>query len=419
MTIRPVNEEANEEAKGALAQGLLEATEATIPRILIADDQADVLEALRLLLKSEGYQIETVTSPGAILEALQSREFDLLLMDLNYARDTTSGREGLDLLSRVKGIASAPPIVVMTGWGTVGLAVETMRSGVGDFVEKPWDNTRLLEILRAQIEEGRTRRQVERRQAEERIHSNEIASQFHRQEKEIAEARRIQQGFLPTEIPQIDGCEIATAWQPARVVGGDYFDVVKFSESVLGLCIADVAGKGMPAALLMSNLQATVRGLASETLRPEELCTRANQFLCRNIAQDKFITFFYGRLDARTRQLEYTNAGHNAPIVLHRDGSHHRLRTGGGVLGVFEQHTYEQGEVELLAGDRLVLFTDGLTEAGNPEGEEFGEERLVRLLIENRSHRADELQRKILNAVSEFSSGDFEDDATLIVVAIM
>lgn len=413
MIARPVNEE----AKAALAQGFLEATEANIPRILIADDQADVLEALRLLLKSEGYQIETVTSPAAILEALQLREFDLLLMDLNYARDTTSGREGLDLLSRVKGIAGAPPIVVMTGWGTVGLAVETMRSGVGDFVEKPWDNARLLEILHAQIEEGRARRQLERQQAEERIHSTEIASQFHRQEKEIAEARRIQQGFLPTEIPQIGGCEIATAWQPARVVGGDYFDVLKFSESVLGLCIADVAGKGMPAALLMSNLQATVRGLASETMRPEELCTRANQFLCRNIAQDKFITFFYGCLDARSRRLEYTNAGHNAPIVLRRDGSHCRLQTGGGVLGVFEQHTYEQGEVELFAGDRLVLFTDGLTEAGNPDGEEFGEQRLLRLLMENRARSAGELQRKIMDAVSEFSRGDFQDDATLIVLA--
>jgi sigma-B regulation protein RsbU (phosphoserine phosphatase) len=415
MTVGPLNEE---ETIGGLARDLLGATEAPIPQILIADDQADVLEALRLLLKGEGYHIETVSSPAAILEALKSREFDLLLMDLNYARDTTSGREGLDLLSRLKAIEGAPPIVVMTGWGTVGLAVETMRHGVGDFVEKPWDNTRLLEILRTQIEQGRVRRQIERQQAEEKVHSSQIASQFHQQEREIEEARQIQQGLLPTEIPQIAGYQIASAWQPARMVGGDYFDVLKFSENSLALCIADVAGKGMPAALLMSNLQATVRGLASEALRPEELCTRANQFICRNIAQDKFITLFYGRLDARSRRFEYTNAGHNAPIVLRRDGSHCRLHTGGGVLGVFEQHTYEQGGVELFAGDRLVLFTDGLTEAGNPDGEEFGEERLLRLLTENRARPADELQRKIMDAVSEFGGEDFQDDATLIVLAV-
>lgn len=402
----------------APAQDVMRRMEGAIPRILIADDQTDVLEALRLLLKGEQYQIETVTSPAAVLEALQERRFDLLLMDLNYARDTTSGREGLDLVSHLKAIDGALPIVVMTGWGTVGLAVETMRRGVGDFVEKPWDNTRLLEILRAQIEEGRTRRQLEHEQAEEKIRSSEIVSQFHRQEQEIEEAREIQQGFLPTEIPQIAGCEISSAWQPARVVSGDYFDVLKFSESALALCIADVSGKGMPAALLMSNLQATVRGLASDALRSEELCTRANQFIYRNTLQDRFITFFYGRLDVGAKRLVYTNAGHNAPIVLHQDGSHCRLQVGGGVLGVFEDQNYGQGELELVAGDRLVLFTDGVTEARNRDGEEFGEQRLLRLLVENGSHRAHELQREILNAVSEFSSGNFEDDATLIVVAI-
>lgn len=402
----------------ALAQGVMRQTEGIIPRILIADDQADVLEALRLLLKGEEYQIETVASPAAVLDALQARRFDLLLMDLNYARDTTSGREGLDLVSRLKAIDGALPIVVMTGWGTVGLAVETMRRGVGDFVEKPWDNTRLLEILRTQIEEGRARRQLEHDQAEEKIHSSEIVSQLHRQEQEIEEARKIQQGFLPTKVPQIAGCEISSAWQPARVVGGDYFDVLKFSESALALCIADVSGKGMPAALLMSNLQATVRGLASDALRSEELCTRANQFIYRNTLQEKFITFFYGRLDVGAKRLAYTNAGHNAPVVLHRDGSHGRLQIGGGVLGVFEDQEYEQGDVELEAGDRLVLFTDGVTEARDPDGEEFGEQRLLHLLVENRARSADELQHIILDAVSEFSHANFEDDATLIVVAI-
>ena len=130
----------------------------TPPRILIADDQPDVLNALRLLLKGQGYETEGVASPAELLRSLEAREFDLVLMDLNYARDTTSGREGLDLLNHLKELEDAPAIVVMTGWATVGLAVEAMQYGVADFVEKPWTNTRLLEILQKQIALGRERR---------------------------------------------------------------------------------------------------------------------------------------------------------------------------------------------------------------------------------------------------------------------
>jgi len=129
------------------AQPIIDVEQGTIPKILIADDQPDVLEALRLLLKGQGYETEAVSSPAAILSALDAREFDLLLMDLNYARDTTSGREGLDLLERIQSREAFPPIVVMTGWATVGLAVQAMQRGVGDFVEKPWVNSRLVEIL--------------------------------------------------------------------------------------------------------------------------------------------------------------------------------------------------------------------------------------------------------------------------------
>jgi sigma-B regulation protein RsbU (phosphoserine phosphatase) len=261
-------------------------------RILIADDQPDVLRALCLLLKGHGYSTETVTSPSDLLEALSRSEFDLLLMDLNYARDTTSGREGLDLLAQLKAIGTVPPIVVMTGWASVGIAVEAMQRGVTDFVEKPWTNSQLLEVLRKQITLGRERRESARIAVQETQAQKVIASQFHEQEHEIAEARAIQEGFLPKEIAQLAGYEIAGAWQSARVVGGDYFDVLPFDGETCGLCIADVAGKGLPAALLMSNLQAAVRGLASPSLAPEELCARLNALLYRNMASDRFVTLF-------------------------------------------------------------------------------------------------------------------------------
>lgn len=127
-------------------------TSGTLPRILIADDQPDVVQSLRLLLKTEGYQTEAATSPGAVLSAIEAQDFDLALMDLNYARDTTSGQEGLDLLTRLQSLDATLPIVVMTAWGSLELAVEAMRRGARDFIQKPWDNPRLLSIVRTQVE---------------------------------------------------------------------------------------------------------------------------------------------------------------------------------------------------------------------------------------------------------------------------
>jgi DNA-binding NtrC family response regulator len=139
------------------------------PHVLIADDQPDVLEALRLLLKGEGYQIEAVNSPAGIIRLLETRDFDVVLMDLNYARDTTSGQEGLDLMSRIQAMDSTLPVVVMTAWGSIELAVEAMRRGARDFVQKPWENTRLLTILRSQIDLCRSLRKESRLEAENQL----------------------------------------------------------------------------------------------------------------------------------------------------------------------------------------------------------------------------------------------------------
>jgi len=155
-------------------------------RVLVADDQADVREALRLLLKAEGYLAETVSNPAALLEALQSNEFDVVLMDLNYQRDTTSGQEGIDLLSQIRAMDSKLPVVVMTAWGSVELAVEAMRRGARDFLQKPWDNQRLLTILRTQVDLYRTIRRAERLEAENNL------LRAHNRPVFIAESKAIQ-----------------------------------------------------------------------------------------------------------------------------------------------------------------------------------------------------------------------------------
>jgi sigma-B regulation protein RsbU (phosphoserine phosphatase) len=340
-------------------------------------------------------------------------------MDLNYARDTTSGREGLDVLGHLEKMENAPPVVAMTGWATVGLAVAAMQHGVTDFVEKPWDNSRLLEILEKQIELGRERREARRRATEEKHAREEAVHHLQEQEREIAEAKAIQERLLPREIPRLTGYEVATSWQSARMVSGDYFDVLALGEDMRGLCIADVAGKGIPAALLMSNLQAAVRGLSSPSLAPDLLCNSLNSLVWKNTHTDRFITLFYAQLDGSARRLRYANAGHNAPIVVRASGSHERLQEGGGVLGVFEEQSFGLGTVDLAPGDRLVLFTDGVTEASNREGEEFGERRLLSLLEEHRALSANAIKEKIAAAISEFSGGHLTDDATLLILAVV
>jgi len=377
-------------------------------RTLIADDQPDVLAALHLLLKSEGYHTETVTSPAAAIEAIEQRYFDLVLMDLNYARDTTSGHEGLDLLARIHEIDSTLPIVVMTAWGSIELAVEAIRSGSADFIQKPWDNSHLLDVVRRQLERGRELR---------RKRDLEFARELART-REMTEARNIQQRLLPREIPQIEGCEVSALWLPAREVSGDYFDVLKFSEQTAALCIADVMGKGMPAALLMSNIQAAVKSLASTGNATNALCEQVNRLVCNNVDEGKFITFFYCFIDTAARKLFYTNAGHHAPMLVRRDGEIIRLTEGGPVLGLIPDYVYEADEVELKPGDRLALFTDGLTEARDIDDEEFGEERLMAILRSSKELSSGSIQGRIVKAVDVFSQGEVGDDTTLIVLAM-
>ena len=365
----------------------------TTARTLIADDQPDVLEALRLLLKNEGFQTEAAQSPAAVLDKLQSASFDLILMDLNYTRDTTSGNEGLDLLARIQAIDHTLPVVAMTAWASVDLAVEAMRRGVCDFVLKPWENTQLVRTLKGHIEKGRNRRQ------------------------EFEDTHAAGLALLPRNIPEVSGFEIAAASQAAQTLSGDYFDVLDLGQGKLALSIGDVIGKGVPAALLMSNVQATVRALAAPFTQPAELAGKLNQSVRRNTTQGKFVTFFCGILDSRSGTLTYTNAGHCAPIVVRSTGAVERLEAGGAVLGVFSRWSYEQASVTLWPGDRLLLFTDGITEAENPAQEEFGEARLVALAVKRSQDSAARMKDQILAEVEQFAEGQKQDDATIVVIA--
>ena len=372
-------------------------------RVLIAEDQHDVSEALRLLLKGAGYVTEWANSPPRVLDALARSAFDAVLVDLNYTRDTTSAEEGLELIARLRELDRTLPMIAMTAWGSIEIAVEAMRRGAGDFVQKPWDNARLLSTLTKQIEIGRQARKEDARLKRERA--------------EHEEAREIQQSLLPKSLPEFSGLEMAADWLPTRVVAGDYYDVLKFSDKRAAVCVADVSGKGLPAALLVSSVQASVRAFVHETVSAGSLCQRVNAILCSNHLEGRFVTFFFALVDREAGTLSYSNAGHNAPILVRQDGSLLRLREGGPILGEFPDAPFEQATVPFGAGDRLLIFTDGVSEALGPGDVEFGEPRLEALLKESRGVSAAELRRRVLSAVHEFRDRPLQDDATLLIVA--
>lgn len=375
------------------------------PRTLIADDQADVLEALRLLLKAEGHQIETASSPKMVLDALATKDYDLLLLDMNYTRDTTSGQEGLDLLERIHSIDESLPVILMTAWGSIDLAVQAMRNGGRHFVQKPWDNAKLLSLVQSEVFRGR----VARRARGSRV---EIGS------SEVRESRELHERLVPENFPDFAGVSFSKFWMPARTIGGDYYDVIARDDFRGTFCIADVAGKGLPAALLMSSLQATLRSLPRDSASdPGRLLTQTNDLVRPVLGPDRFITLLAGAFDTAAGELAYASAGHLPGFLIHTDGTHEVLDPVGSMLGIFPGQEYRTVRLPLRSGDRLILYTDGVVEARNESGMEFGIRRLLEAALDRRSESAESIRIRVVEAASNFCSGHFEDDVTLLVAA--
>ena len=371
------------------------------PRVLVADDQSDVVLALRLLLRAEGLDVDAAASVHEVRDRLHAGTYDLLLMDLNYARDTTSGAEGLALLSDVRAHDPVLPVLVMTGWGSIDTAVEAMRRGACGFVHKPWDNDALTAAIRREVEDGRAQRRAQSRTL-----------------REQQEAQAIQRSLLPSELPTRAGVDMFARWKPASAFGGDLYDVTPLADGRIAVSIGDVCGKGLPAALLMANVQALVRAFAASDPSPRSLVTRLNRELSRHAGVRRFVTFFLAMFDPASGHVTYCNAGHNLPIVARADGSIERLGTGGMVLGAFDHCEFDEATVDLRSGDRLVLFTDGITEAGSDDEREFGDEGLLEVVRRERGCiDAAALVEAVFSDAAQFA-GEFHDDATVLVVSV-
>lgn len=372
-------------------------------RILISDDQHDILTALSLLLKLNQYTTEVVDSPHEALESARLRKFDLVLMDLNYSRDTTSGQEGLDLLVKLRQSGVVAPIVVMTAWGNVELAVEAMRLGANDFVQKPWDNHRLLNTLKAQL-----------------AHADKAEERLRRSQSELEIARNVQQKLLPQRFQPLPSLDYAALCLPAREVGGDYYDFFDLGEGRMAGLLADISGKGVAAAMLMANLQASFRSQLDAGVKvATELLTSINRLFHAATPTEQYVTLFYFEYDSPTRRLTYVNCGHLPPALLHADGTIERLESTGMVLGLFPHCPCECREIYLKERDVLAAFTDGVSEFTAQNGEEFGEDRFIALLQSARTLTPESALRHIAERLTAERNGNeqFDDQSIVLLKA--
>ena len=269
--------------------------------------------------------------------------------------------------------------------------------------------------IRGQDDLWETARQFNR-MAEGLERAQALEKERARLESELELARRIQRRLLPDGPPSVPGLEIAGRSESAREVGGDYYDHFDLGAGRVLLVIADVSGKGVPAALLMSGFRASLMSQDAHALGPDRLAERVNEFLHRSVESGKFVTAFLGFLDAESGRIVYANAGHNPPALMRADGRVEWLTTGGVVLGILPHSRFESGEALLGPGDLLALYTDGVTEGANAAGELWGDERLVATLSRLRSLPCDQAAEALVREVREFEGkiGPADDITVLL-----
>lgn len=227
----------------------------------------------------------------------------------------------------------------------------------------------------------------------------------------------VQKSLLPQNTPEVNTFIIRVIWEPTRVVSGDYYDFIEMDHSSFGVCLADVTGHGYPAALLMSNLQAVFRNLANRHNSPHTVAAELNQIIFNSIIPEKFTTFFYGILNAEKMEIYYSNAGHPPPLIIRKEKIY-RLSTGGLLLGFSNNSVYEETSFPLESGDIILFYTDGILEARDPKGEEFGEKRFIDFCRDNIKLPEAEFRKLILETLDKFTHSIMDDDITLVLVTV-
>lgn len=379
-------------------------------KILSVDDEVD-LEVLltqyfrRKIRKGEYEFYFAHNGIEGLKQLLLHPDIDIILSDINMPE-----MDGLTMLAKVNEMRNpALKVIMVSAYGDMENIRTAMNNGAFDFATKPIDLDDLQKSIDNAVEQIKFIRESQRE---------------HEQLKDIQSdlriASEIQHAILPTnkDVLPKDLYDMATLMDPAKDVGGDFYDYFKTDEDRLGFVMADVSGKGVPAALFMAVSRTLLKATGIRDLVSKDCMTSVNDLVCGESVDGMFVTVFYGRLNILTGEIDYTNAGHNPPYVVHENGKVEMVPAQGNmVLGAVENFQYRNDKITLEKGDMLFTFTDGVTEAMNRDGEQFGEERLEKLLAKCGGKTSQETIDTVRAAVAEWA-GETEqsDDVTMLVI---
>ena len=376
-------------------------------KILVVDDEPDLerlmLQRMRRDIRAGLYRFVFAHNGVEALERLKEQpDIDLVLSDINMPK-----MDGLTLIEQIPKVQPDIRSVIISAYGDMKNIRTAMNRGAFDFVTKPIDFDDLKLTISRTLQHL-----VEWREALE-SRDKLVALQ-----NELGVASKIQQSILPTRFPDRPGCRIFANMKPARNVGGDFFDVIHLSDGRIGIAIADVSDKGVPAALFMMSCRTLIKGAAIGKTDPGEVLHEVNQLLQEDNDAAMFVTVFYGVYDPDSRRFHYANGGHNSPLVVHADGSSAELPlTGGIALGLMPDLDYDNNTVTLDPGDLIVMYTDGVTEAFDEQGNQFGTERLQEVFAGVEPTDVQAANRSVFEAVEKFA-GDTpqSDDITCVTL---
>ena len=369
-------------------------------KILVVDDEPDVdplvLQRMRRDIRSRKYEFVFAHNGVEAVELLNKDEdIDMVISDINMPQ-----MDGLTLLEQISEINPNIHSIIVSAYGDMKNIRTAMNRGAFDFVTKPLD----FGDLRVTIE--RTLHHMEEWREALSSRDKLVALQ-----NELNVASGIQQSILPTVFPSRDDYQIYASMEPARNVGGDFFDVVRLEDDRVGLAIADVSDKGVPAALFMMSSRTWMKGAAISSPEPGTVLGEVNALLHEDNDTQMFVTVLYAVYNPETGEFTYASGGHDAPLLVHSDGSSELLPlTGGIALGIVSDLAYGQNSVVLDHGETLVLYIDGVTEAMNGEGEQFGIERLRKVFSGRAPKDANEAAHKVFEAVNTFADGAAQSD---------
>ena len=376
-------------------------------KILVVDDEPDleplILQRMRRDIRRRQYTFVFARNGLEALEKLGADEtIDLVLSDINMPQ-----MDGLTLLSQIPNVSTDVRSVIISAYGDMKNIRTAMNRGAFDFVTKPID----FEDLRVTIERTLSHL-LEWRDALESRNKLTVL------QNELDIASTMQQSLLPNQFPEGETFQVFGRMEPARNVGGDFFDILNRERQRLGVVVADVSDKGVPAALFMMSSRTLIRAMSIGSAMPGQVLASVNELLQEDNDSTMFVTLFYAVYDPENGTFIYANGGHNPPLLVHPDGTSEELPlTGGIALGLVPDFEYEERTLRLMPGDALILYTDGVTEAMNEDQEEFGVPRLINVFQVDPPSDAEDTTGRVFEAVHDFAGdADQSDDITCLVL---